>query len=148
MRKFNRNLSVLLILLCGLLLCGCGASETEKINAFHDNVATFCDNIEYLDELINAIDTENADNVSALLLYLDKVDEQFAALAGLSFPSDYAYLQETAQAASEYMTLAVATYHEAFEAEVFDYETAAAAEVYYESAVKRLQLFLSFLRGE
>ena len=50
-----------------------------------------------------------------LLGYLDQLDSAFQDFAALDFPTEFDYLESLADEASEYMTTAVESYHDAYD---------------------------------
>ena len=98
----------------------------------------------------------NNDNVDAtsenatdeLLGYLDQLDSAFQDFAALDFPTEFDYLESLADEASEYMTTAVESYHDAYDNGGYNQLTADYAKENYARAYKRIQIIITFLHGE
>ena len=136
-------LPVLLIL---LFSTGCGTDK--ELETYKANMETFYADISAYDALINSIDTTSETSVSELLTALDGLEERFTWMASLTVPKEFAVNETLAAQASEYMTNAVALFHQAYEGEPFDNAAAQAAHEYYERANKRVVYILAILHGE
>ena len=136
-------LPVLLIL---LFSTGCGTDK--ELETYKANMETFYADISAYDALINSIDTTSETSVSELLTALDGLEERFTWMASLTVPKEFAVNETLAAQASEYMTNAVALFHQAYESEPFDNAAAQAAHEYYERANKRAVYILAILHGE
>lgn len=143
----NKKISVLAgFIVTAALLAGCGADpETTQ---FKNDMETFCDNVAELDTAINNIDVENDNATSLALGYLDKLDIEFQNFAEMDFPEEYDYLESLADEAGNYMTEAVKSYHNLYEAEGYDEDTATYARENSARAFKRVQVILDVLQGE
>lgn len=135
-------------LLLSLSLMACGNVKDPEIIKFESDIQTFCDNISAIDANINNIDATSETADEELLSYLDQLDQYFKVLAEMSIPDEYAYLKELTTEASEYMSTAVTSYHEAFAGESYDANIADYAYQNYERAYKRVTVMLQLLRGE
>lgn len=111
-------------------------------------MSTFCDNIAYINDQINALDGTGESDVETLLGYLDTLDEQFAQMAELTVPNEFVTIEKLADEASENMTMAVSYYHEAYGSGTFNQNYADAAYEYYTRANTRLGYILKVLHGE
>lgn len=109
---------------------------------------TFCDNISYIDNQINALDGTGESDVETLLKHLDTLDNQFSQMAELTVPDEFATVDSLADEASQNMSMAVSYYHQAYEADVFNSNYADAAYEYYTRANIRLGYILQILHGE
>ena len=69
-----------------------------------------------------------------LLGYLDQLDSAFQDFAALDFPTEFDYLESLADEASEYMTTAVESYHDAYDNGGYNQLTADYAKVKYARA--------------
>ena len=147
--KVKKYLAI--IFSAGLLaLSACSAPEKDSaaLTDFRNTVDSFCEEVSAIDADINASgDTENTEKV---LTDLDSLKQAFSDFAAVDFPSDYDYLENLADEASDYMNTAVDSYHQAFEAETkealeakYDY-----AKENYSRAYKRIKVIVSFLNGE
>ncbi len=144
----NKLVLLLTTLSLSFSVFGCGVVENPENAKFESDLQAFCDDIAAIDANINNIDasSENADD--ELLEYLDQLDQSFKVLAEMSIPEEYAYLNELTDEASEYMSTAVESYHEAFAGDSYDANIADYAYQNYERAYKRVTVMLQLLRGE
>lgn len=150
MKKHAIMLSFLFLLTATVFaLTGCGSSEkTDELATYRASMETFCDNISYIDDKINALDGTGESDVSDLLDNLDTLSDQFAQMAELSVPDEFSAVEDLADEASENMDMAVSYYHQAYEAEKFNQNYADAAYEYYTRANVRLGYILQILHGE
>ena len=142
----NRLLFLLSVLAFSFILTGCG--EDPKLSKFKKEIDTFCSDIAAIDANINSIDAEAETAKDELLEYLDQLDLAFQVLGNITAPTDYAYIEELADEASSYMTIAVESYHEAFSNNSYNEYTAEYARENYERAYKRVTVILRLLHGE
>lgn len=142
----NKVLFFLTTFLCAMGLVGCGGNS--ELKSFKKEIDTFCVNISELDTSINSIDTETGTSSQELLERLDDLDEEFKKLAEIDFPEEFDYLEHLSDEASNYMTEAVSSYHEAFSNSSYNEYTAEYAHENYARAYKRVQIIISFLHGE
>ncbi len=142
----KKTIRLLAGLLAAVTLTACGTDP--EITQFKKKVDTFCTSVAELNKSINEIDAQADDASELALAYLDQLDKQFQDFAELDFPEDYDYLESLADEAGNYMKEAVNSYHEAYEGETYDEDTAAYARENSARALKRVQIILSILRGE
>lgn len=133
-------------ILTAVVLTACG--EDPELVQFRQSIDDLFTKISDIDSAMNSIDSTSADAVSDLLHHLDDLDLVFQSFAKLDFPEEFDYLEETAQEASEYMTTAVESYHEAYSNGSYNEYTAEYAYGNYSRACRRLQVIISFLHGE
>ncbi len=141
---------IIFTLIC-VLLCGCG--EKPVVNTkFENEINTFCTNISDIDAAINDIDNITTDEAglqaatSELLGYLDLLNDEFKKLAAIDFPTEYDYLENIADQASDYMSEAVKSYHITYE-ENYTESMENYAKENYSRAYKRLQYILNTLNN-
>ncbi len=134
------------LLVCGVLLTACG--QDEELTAYQEDMNTFFEHIASYHEGMNTIDASAPDAKNQLLSYLDQLQTEFAWMAELTVPDEFSAVDSLADEADENMRQAVALYHSAYEAEVFDEPTAQAAREYYDRANIRIQYIVSILHGE
>lgn len=142
----NKLLLLAALLFFSLTMTGCG--KDPELTQFKIELDTFCTNISTLDTSINNIDATSEYATQELLGYLDDLDLEFQTLAAIDFPEDFDYLEDLADEASEYMTEAVASYHEAYSNNSYNEATAEYAHENYSRAYKRVQVIITFLHGE
>lgn len=146
MKTFNRLVVWCAVLLCGLWLTGCG--EDEQLTAYQEDMNTFFEHIVEFNDNMNAIDATADDAKQQLLSYLDQLQAEITWMAELETPEQFSMVDSLADEADENMRQAVALYHSAYEAEVFDEALAQAAREYYERANLRIQYIRMIFQGE
>lgn len=144
----TKHFLALLVLSASLLFTACGKTTDPAKAKFENDINTFCDNVAEIDAGINNIDSSSEDAPDILLDYLDQLDQQFKLLAELSVPNDYSYMEQLADEASEYMSTAVSSYHEAYANHSFNEYTAEYAKENYDRACKRVTVILELLQGK
>lgn len=142
----RKPLQIFAGLLVILSLSACGTDP--EVTQFKKEVDSFCTSVAELHESINGIDADSDDASALALAYLDQLDRQFQDFAALDFPEEYEYLESLADEAGNYMKEAVNSYHEAYEGEDYNEDTAAYARENSARALKRVQIIMSILRGE
>ena len=133
-------------ILCGILLTACG--QDEELTAYQEDMNTFFEHIAALNDSMNSIDASAEDATAQLLSYLDQLQAELTWMAELTVPEQFSAADSLADEADENMRQAVALYHSAYEAEVFDEPVAQAAREYYDRANIRIQYIISILHGE
>ena len=128
-----------------LSLTACGSDP--ELTKFKTEMDDFCTSISEIDTSINNLDAESENAVNELLGYLDDLDTEFQSFAELDFPEEFDYLESLADEASEYMTEAVNSYHEAYNDSSYNEYTAEYAKENYSRAYKRVQVIISFNGG-
>lgn len=144
--RCNKIVILCAVLMCSILLAACG--QDEELTAYQEDMNTFFEHIASYHEGMNAIDASAPDAKNQLLSYLDQLQAEFTWMAGLTVPDAFSAADSLADEADENMQQAVALYHSAYEAEVFDEPTAQAAREYYDRANIRIQYIISILHGE
>lgn len=144
----NKLLLFISTLALSVSFAGCGVVEDPETAKFESDLQTFCDDVAAIDANINNIDATSDTADDELLGYLDQLDQSFKVLAEMPIPEEYSYLEELTTEASEYMTTAVTSYHEAFAGDAYDANVADYAYQNYERAYKRVTVMLQLLRGE
>lgn len=144
--KFLKPQLLITAILTAALLTACG--EDPKVAGFRKNIDEFCDKLAEIDSAMNNIDAEADTAVDEFLGYLDDLDIVFQSFARLDFPEEFDYLEATADEASEYMTTAASSYKEAYSNGSYNEYTADYAYENYARAYRRVQIIISFLRGE
>lgn len=135
-----------LIFITSLLLTGCG--KDAKKAEFEKYFMDFCDQVTEIDGKIKAIDPNSETAPAELLANLDELNKLFGEMSSTKFPKDYDYLVTLAEESGSFMNLAVENYHAAFEAPVFDEESANIASEYYARSYKRLKYMITFMQGD
>ncbi|MCM1192746.1 MAG: hypothetical protein NC123_00645 [Butyrivibrio sp.] len=142
----NKVRMLIAAVFAAILLTACG--EDPELVQFRKNIDDFCTKISEIDSGMNNIDAEADNAVAEFLGYLDELDLIFQSFAKLDFPEEFDYLEATADEASQYMTTAVESYHEAYSNGSYNEYTAEYAYGNYSRAYKRIQIIISFLHGE
>ena len=133
-------------LLTALTLTACG--KDPALTQFKEEIDSFCTEISDIDTEINNVDATSENATDELLGYLDQLDSAFQDFAALDFPTEFDYLESLADEASEYMTTAVESYHDAYDNGGYNQLTADYAKENYARAYKRIQIIITFLHGE
>ena len=142
----NKLLILCVSLLCGLWLMGCG--EDEQLTAYQEDMNTFFEHIAGYNDAMNAIDASAEDATEQLLSYLDQLQAEITWMAELETPDQFSAVDSLADEADMNMRQAVALYHSAYEADVFDEALAQAAREYYDRVNLRIQYIIMILHGE
>ena len=142
----NKILAITAGLLTAMALTACG--KDPELTQFREEIDAFCTEISDIDTSINNVDAESDNAADELLGYLDQLDQDFQNFAELDFPTEFDYLESMADEASEYMTTAVQSYHDAFSNGGYNQLTADYAKENYARAYKRIQIIITFLHGE
>ncbi|MCM1056392.1 MAG: hypothetical protein NC517_02135 [Firmicutes bacterium] len=142
----NKVRMLIAAVLATVLLTACG--EDPELVQFRRSIDDFCNKISEIDSGMNNINAEAEGAVTEFLGYLDELDTLFRSFAELDFPEEFDYLEATADEASQYMTTAVESYHEAYSNGSYNEYTAEYAYGNYSRAYKRIQIIISFLHGE
>ncbi len=129
----KKILILIAAVLVSAMLTACG--EDRELTQFRKSIDDFCDKVSQIDSAMNNIDAEGDNAV-------------FQSFAKMDFPAEFDYLEQTADEASTYMTTAVENYHEAYSNGSYNEYIAEYAYGNYSRACKRVQIILSFLRGE
>lgn len=142
----KKLLAVTAGILTVLTLTACG--KDPKLTQFKEEIDSFCTEISDIDTEINNVDAQSDNATDELLGYLDQLDTAFQDFADLDFPEKFDYLESLADEASEYMTTAVESYHDAYSNGGYNELTADYARENYARAYKRIQIIITFLHGE
>ena len=137
---------LLAVLLTVVSLTACG--EDPNLIQFHNNIENFCTKVSEIDTSINSIDAQSDNAVSELLSNLDELNIVFQSFAELDFPEEFEYLEELADKSSEYMSIAVSSYHDAYSNNSYNEYTAEYAKENYSRAYKCIQIIITFLHGD
>ena len=123
----NKLRLLIAAMLATTLLTACG--QNTQLTQFHKDMDHFCTTVSELNQSINNIDASSDNAVDELLGYLDELDTAFQTFAKLDFPEEFNYLESTAAEASQYMTEAVQSYHDAYSNGSYNEYTAEYAQV-------------------
>lgn len=137
-----------LILLCSILLTGCGKEKNEELTEYQENMTTFFEHIVEYDNEMNNIDVNEEGYVEQLLGILDELDAEVAWMSTLEVPEQFSAVDSLADEASENMTQAVLLYHMVYEDEVYNQNVEDAAREYYNRANIRIKYIVMLLHGE
>lgn len=143
----KKKLLTLLLATCFTLsVTGCG--EDKELTEYKEKMDTFFTEIEIIHNKMNTIDENSEDALDDLFECLDELDAQFATMAAIEVPDEFASLENLADEASENMSLAVENFHNAYSQDSYNEYTAATAKEYYTRANKRLQYMIDILHGK
>ncbi len=139
---------LLLLLASGFILSVTGCGEDKELTRYKNEMDDFFTEVEIIHNRMNTIDPDSEEALDDLFECLDDLQLEFAAMANLDVPEDFASVEELADEASENMTLAAENYKNAYSKDSYNEYTAATAEEYYKRANKRLQYIIDILHGE
>lgn len=141
----HKILLLLLSILLTFSLSGCG--QTSLVD-FQSEMDVFLKDITKVDAQMNTIDPDSEDAVKEMLECLDAMNNSFKLLAEIDVPREFSSIESLADEASEYMTLALQYYNEAFE-EPDKYNSAKgdAALQYLQRALVRKEYIAIILQG-
>lgn len=142
----NKVRMLFAVVLSAVMLTACG--EDPELTQFRKSVDDFCTKVSEIDTSINSIDAQSEEAATELLENLDELDLVFQSFARLDFPEEFDYLEGLATEASEYMTEAVSSYHNAYSNGSYNEYMAEYASENYSRAYKRIQIIIAFLHGE
>jgi len=143
------KIKTLIILTVFSMFCGlCGCGKDAELAEYEENVTSFIDEVSGIKLQMDEIDINSDSAIVDTLICLDAMQEQFYLLAEMDVPKEFASVESLADEASEYMTEAVAIYHEVFEADEYDAAKADVATQNYDRAMKRLSYISTLLQGE
>ena len=134
------------LLSLSLFTCGCG--KDAELTKYEEEVSAFIDSVGDIKLQMEEIDINSDSAIVDTLICLDQMQEQFYLLSEMDVPKEFASVESLADEASEYMTEAVAIYHEVFEADEYDAANADVAAQNYDRAMKRLSYISTHLQGE
>ena len=141
----KKLLFCLLLLLMPSSLTGC--QKQDELTAYQDSMTVFCDQVVSINDRINIINPVAPDAKDQLLTLLDELDGQFRILAEIEVPSKFISNVDLADQAADYMSQAVALYHQGYDSDTIDENTFLAADEYYARANKRLHYILEIMAG-
>lgn len=142
-----KRMKLLVLIICLLLLNGCGNSGNQQLDAFHDDMDNFYDSLSTTVSVLESIDPQSDSAVEEMLAQLDSMTVLFESLASMEYPEPFESIQETAGEASEYMSAAAELYHEAYADGNYDDSLAEAAAENYTRAMKRINYVAILLQG-
>lgn len=142
-----KNMKMLALALCLLLLTGCGSGGNQQLDTFHNNMDSFYDSLSTTVSVLESIDPQSETAVDEMLAQLDSMTVLFESLASMEYPEPFESIQETASEASEYIATAAELYHEAYADGNYDDSLAEAAAENYARAMKRINYVAILLQG-
>lgn len=139
---------VLLLAVMCIFMMGCG--KDKQLDEYMDNMTSFTSGVSAISLKMEQIDTGSDNAITEVLACLDEMDAQFLILADMEVPKEFSSIESLADEASEYMSEAVALYHEIFSTETAPEDDAllSAAQENYDRAMKRISYISSLLQGE
>lgn len=141
-------LSAIVMALSISLLSGCGDVSTEDYSDYKNQMNNFFESVVKLDEEMNALDTDNGDNIEDLFILLDQVEEQFKYFADIEVPDEFKVTESLADEAYDYMKEANNYYRQSFSENSFNENTLEAANECYARANKRMQYVIDIIHGQ
>ena len=146
MNYIKKKLTILSVIsICAIFLSACKGNN--ELEVYKSNMESFFSEVYDCNDAMNNIDPSADDAPSTLLTYIDRLKESFAKMASYDVPNDFQAVSSLADEASDYMTKAALSYHQAYDGE-FNAEAEETASQYYERAFVRIQYIISILHGE
>ena len=137
-----------------LLLCACGSPKSSgPAKEYKASMEKFFDNLNKVNTDINSINPEDQNAVSKLFEQFDVMEKEITAMSQLTVPTEgvpetFAYIEELAKSASDYMTQANGYLHDSFSEGSYNEHTLEASMECYKRANKRIQYIITLLHGE
>lgn len=143
-----KKITFILLIFVVTMLSVFGCAQTE-LSTYKSDMHSFYKNIAKIDKQMNSIDPDSSTAVKEMLECLDALDNEFAVLADIYVPTEFYAIDSLADEASEYMTLAVENYNQAFATDgYYDSAYGDVAEEYLARAMKRKDYIATILQGE
>ncbi len=138
--------SVLLFaILITLVLTACG---NNSLFTFQDDMNEFLKDITKVDVQMNKIDPDSEDAVKEMLECMDAMNKSFEELAAIKVPTEYIAIETLADEASEYMSMSLDYYTQAFtNLSSYDSSKGELASEYLKRALKRKEYIAIILQG-
>ena len=147
MSNIQRPLHTIIIILFFIGLAACRQKD-NGLGEYHFQMESFYEQLSHLGDSLDALDPEATESTALMLHYLDEIAVLVHDMASYEVPDYFPGVADLAQQADLHMTDAVSLYHEAYEAPVFNENTADAAFEHYERANLRLHYIADILRGD
>lgn len=145
-KKFSLILFLTLII---SVLAGCKEVPTvDKYADYKNSMEIFFEEINSLDQTINALDPEDPDSLSELFICLDQIEEQFKCLSEIEVPAEFVATESLADEAYEYMVQANQYFRASFSDTSYNEYTYEAGLECYNRANKRLHYIVQLIHGE
>ena len=150
MRMKNLSKFLTMLIICSLLLVGCGnnSQEAQALDTYREQVESLFDTLSDYDNVLQAIDPASEDAPSQMLETIDALQAKLKEAAALEAPEEFENAQEMCRQASFYMDAAAEQYHIAFDSEEFNHTAFENAQDYYLEAGGRIGYMITFLHGE
>lgn len=136
------------ISICALTVSLMGCGNNEELDKYYDEMSTFSTNVSGIKQSMDELDTTDPNSVTELLGYLDAMETEFEVLSNMNVPKQFSGNETLADEAYEYMTQAVALFHEYYDDSESDYSTFETASENYSRAMKRIEYISTLLKGE
>lgn len=140
------------ILFCTIIIslfAGCTQiTPADKYADYKSSMDSFFEEINSLNQTINALDPEDSDSLSELFICLDQVEEQFKSLSEIEVPDEFIATESLADEAYEYMVQANQYFKASFSDTSYNEYTYEAGLECYNRANKRLHYIVQLIHGE
>ena len=133
-------------LLAAALLAGCG--KNAELDKFHTEMENFTQQANETFDVLNNIDPESDTAMEDMLTALDDLAAEFNTLAEIEVPRQFSAIENLADEAGDNMSQAASLYREAYGGEEYNENVAAAADEYYNRAIKLINYISEILQGE
>lgn len=146
----NKIIFAVFSLITIVSFAGCGKSNqvSPELIVYKNQITQFYDKVNVSNAEIKNITYTDQASIDKMLDELDKVELSFAEFAEIKVPEEFESTESLADQASEFMTEAVALYHEALEGDEIDTAKAALAESKYNNAIECVNYIGDILQGK
>ena len=139
---------VIVILMCALLLTGCGKGEkAEQMEKYHSEVSGFFERLENYNQSFAAIDPAGETASQEALQIIDAMTEDLNTVAQLEAPEEFSNAQDMLKEAAGRMNAAQQDFHSAFDGE-YQQQSFEKAYSEYSSANEYIGYAVTFYHGE
>lgn len=150
----KNKIALLLSVVCVLSLCACSNSDEAKaLKKYKSDMEAFFTDLEGINSSIEEINVDADDAMNILFDNFDSLEKSYINMAALEVPTKgapetFAYIEELADEASEYMIQANDYMHQSFSDSSYNEYTLEGAMECYKRANKRILYIIDLLHGE
>ena len=146
MKRFIVLISTLVLIIASF--AGCGNEAGNDNNDYKKKMTAFFENVQKLDEQMNALDPESETSISDLFALLEQLEEQFKNFAEIEVPEEYIVTESLADEAYDYMKEANEYFRQSFSENSYNEYTLEAAMECYARANKRMHYVIDIIHGK
>ncbi|MBR4530507.1 MAG: hypothetical protein IKO80_09560 [Lachnospiraceae bacterium] len=130
-----------------MFTAGCGDQTPDPLDVYCEEMDAFYTEVGEIDGLINGIDPDSPDATEEFLTQMDRLDALFTEMSGVEIPEEFETMEDLPAEAADYMTKAVAAFHDAYDGD-FDENAESLARQYYDRANIRIRYMLAILHDD